>query len=490
MQTAPAPFNSDAEHMRHGWKVLGVTALGVSLCFINASTLNVALPLMAGELGASAEQTHWILLSYMVVMTALIMVFGRLSDMLGRKRLYLCGLALLTLSSLGCGLSENAGTILVFRCLQAIGAASVITNTTALITDAFPARALGLGLGINSTLSAISQSIGPILGGLLILHAGWRSIFYLNVPIGLLAMLGAVYVLPSRKQQANEPFDWWGAVLSFTALSCLVYALSVGGTQGWHSMPVLTTLIAGSLTLLVFLLLQHRNRFPLLDLKLFADQERATAYVCVFLLCLAQTSSVLLLALFRQNAQGVDAFAAGLSVAPMPLGMMVASALTGKLLGRCRGIQLSTMGLALNTAGLLWLGYWLHADMGAWTLGLGLAITGLGIGMFQTSNNSVVMLSVTAQRRGIANAVRSTLQNSGMVVGAALGLSLAFSGMSPDMHHTVYAGDALQGSEALQDFIAGCRLAFITLALCSFMGFVLSLRAHATVDVRPLHPSN
>lgn len=490
MQTAPSSFSSEAEHMRHGWKVLAVTALGVSLCFINASTLNVALPIMASELGASAEQANWILLSYMVVMTALIMVFGRLSDMWGRKRLYLGGLLLLTLSSLGCGLSESANTILFFRCLQAIGAASVITNTSALITDAFPARALGLGLGINSTLSAISQSIGPILGGLLILQAGWRSIFYLNVPIGVLAMVGAAYVLPNRKIAGAEAFDWRGAVLSCIALSCLVYALSVGGTQGWGSTTVMVSLVVGIAALLIFLPLQYRSPAPLLDLKLFTDAERATAYACVFLLCLAQTSSVLLLALFRQNVQGADAFVAGLSVAPLPLGMMVGSALTGKLLSQYRGIKLSSAGLALNTAGLLWMACWLHADIGAFSMGVGLALAGLGIGMFQTSNNSVVMVSVAAQRRGIANAVRSTLQNCGMVVGAALGLSLAFSGLSPDMHHAVYAGQALQASAAMHDFIAGCRLAFATLALCSFIGLVLSIRAHKTVDVRSLHPSN
>ncbi|MGB3071635.1 MAG: DHA2 family efflux MFS transporter permease subunit [Ottowia sp.] len=490
MQVISSVHASDAAHLRYAWRVLAVTALGVSLCFINASTLNVALPLMASELGASPEQGAWILLSYMLVLTALIMIFGRLSDMLGRKRLYLAGLVVLTLASLGCGLAADASTMLVFRCLQAVGAASVIGNTSALITDAFPPRALGLGLGVNSTLSAISQSVGPIFGGFLILHAGWRNIFFLNLPIGLLAIVCASLVLRGSQPRASERFDWWGAALSSLALSCLVYALSVGGTQGWSSPHVMWPLGVGVVSLGGFLLLQGRCSYPLMDLKLFANQERATAYACVFLLCLAQTSSALLLALFRQNVQGVDAFAAGLSVAPLPLGMMLASSLTGKLLGEHRGLKLSTAGLLLNTAGLTWLALWLKADTGWISMACGLGLVGLGTGMFQTSNNSVIMVSVVTARRGIANAVRSTLQNAGMVVGAALGLSLAFSGLPSDMHQAVYSGSALQGSAALGDFILGCRLAFATLALCSFAGFLLSLWAHRGVDLPSLSPFN
>ena len=183
--------DDDPGSAAYGWRVLSVTTLGVMLCFINASTLNVALPALVRDLGATAVQAGWILLSYMLLTTVLILVFGRLADLLGRRRLYLAGLATLVLASVGCGLAGNAEVLLMFRCLQAIGAAAVITNTTALLADAFPSHKLGLGLGINATISAAAQSLGPILGGVVVSTLGWRAIFLLNLPLGLIALYWA-----------------------------------------------------------------------------------------------------------------------------------------------------------------------------------------------------------------------------------------------------------------------------------------------------------
>jgi EmrB/QacA subfamily drug resistance transporter len=467
---------TDQEQACYAWRVLSVTALGVILCFVNASTLTVALPVVAQDLGASPMQASWVLLSYMLVMTVLIPVFGRLADLFGRRTLYMAGLATLTLASLGCSLATRPETLLVFRCLQAVGAAAVITNTSALIADAFPLRMLGMGMGLNSTISAAAQSFGPMLGGAVVSTLGWRAIFWLNLPIGMYALYRAHRILRRTPRERHERFDLVGAVLSMIGLGGLVYGLSMTGPLGWSSPQVLWGAAAAVVGLSAFVASQLVRRDPLIDMTLFADRERATAYASVLLICMAQTSSVLLVALFIQGVQGQNAFQAGLGVAPVPLGMMIASPIVGRLTGRFTSLAMSTFGLLLVMAGLALLAWLLQPQIPSIQLGMALLLIGLGTGCFLTSNNSGIMASVAPRRRGVANAVRSTLQNTGLVVGAAMSTSIAISQLSPASQRAVYEGTLSQAASAdIFLFVAGCRLAFVLLAGVCLSGIALSL---------------
>lgn len=433
-------IEEERQQAAHAWRVLGVTALGVTLCFVNASTLTVALPVVAHDLSGTPTQASWILLSYMLTTTVLIPVFGRMADLFGRRSLYLAGLGVLTLASVGCGLARSAEAMLVFRCLQAIGAASVITNTTALLTDAFPLRLLGVGLGLNATISAAAQSVGPMVGGALVGSLGWRAIFLMNLPIGLCALALAYRTLPRHRPAGGERFDAVGALLSMVGLGALVYGLSMSGPLGWSSTQVWGALLVAAVGLALFIASQRVRRDPLVDLSLFTDRARATAYATVLLLCMAQTSSLLLVALFLQGVQNLDSFHAGVSVAPVPLGMMVAAPIAGRLVGRFSSLSLSIAGQALCAAGLLVLAWVLAPGVSRVALGAGLLLIGIGTGMFLTSNNSGIMLSVPAHRRGVANAIRSALQNAGLVVGAALSMSIAIAALPAASQRAVYEG--------------------------------------------------
>lgn len=476
---------TDQEQARYAWRVLSVTALGVILCFVNASTLTVALPVVAQDLGASPMQASWVLLSYMLVTTVLIPVFGRLADLFGRRLLYMAGLGVLTLASVGCGLATDAPTMLVFRCLQALGAASVITNTTALIADAFPMRMLGVGMGLNSTISAAAQSFGPMLGGAVVGTMGWRAIFWINLPIGVYALYRAHRTLRRTVQERRERFDLVGAALSMVGLGGLVYGLSMSGLLGWSSPQVLWGAAAAVAGLSAFVASQLMRRDPLIDMALFADRERATAYVSVLLVCTAQTSSVLLIALFMQGVAGQNAFQAGLSVAPVPVGMMIASPIVGRLIGRFSAPSMSTFGMLLVTLGLAALILLLRAQVSRVEVGAALLLIGLGTGSFLTSNNSGIMASVGPQRRGIANAVRSTLQNTGLVVGAAMSMSIAIARLSPASQRAVYEGRLAQATPAdIHLFVAGCQQAFGVLTGICLLGIALSLLSRRAMRAR------
>ena len=392
---------TDAERAqeRYAWRVLSVTSLGNLLTGLNASTLDVGLPAVSRHFHASPSQASWILLSYMLVNTVLILVFGRLADMLGRRQLYVAGLGIFTASSLGCGFAPNATLLIVLRATQAVGAAAIITNTTAQLVDAFPRRLVGLALGLNVTVVSAAKVAGPIVGGAVVTALGWRWVFLFNVPVGVVGLTWAAPTLrPGTAAAPKERFDVAGAVVSTVWLTSLVLMLTEGGARGWTSPLVLATATASVMLFPVLLQLQRRRHDPLVDLALFRDRERAMAYLATFLLALARLALVLLISLFLQAAQGIDAFAAGLRVTPLAVGMMVAAPIAGRLAARVSPQVVSTFGIALTAAGLL-------------TLVLGISPTTgdvlLAVALFAASSGSVSALIFSSARASASGCDRA-----------------------------------------------------------------------------------
>jgi EmrB/QacA subfamily drug resistance transporter len=465
----------------YAWRVLSVTSLGVTLTGLNTSTLDVALPAVSRHFTATPTQASWILLAYMLVNTTMILVFGRIADLVGRRRLYIAGLGSFMLASLVCGFAPTAGWLIGFRGVQAIGAAAIITNTTALLTDAFPRRMLATALGLNITIISAAQVAGPVVGGAMVQAFGWRAVFLFNVPVGLLGVAWAVLTLrASPATAAGEHFDLPGALLSAVALSGLVVALSQGGAVGWTSVEVVVGAVVFVVALPLFLAVQvarpRRGRDPLVDLRLFADRERAMAYLALSLLAVARFAVVLLVSLFLQAAQGLDALQAGLRVLPVALGMMVVSPLAGRLATRVELRLLGTAGLLLTAVGLLVLAIAVRPSLPGTVVAPALLAVGVGTGLFMTPNTSAIMASVPPERRGIANGLRSMLQNTGFVVSTAMSLAIVTSPLADAEKRAAYAGtlSALPGHE-LGGFVAGYRTAFLVLFALCVLGAVASL---------------
>lgn len=468
-----------SDDRRYAWRVLSVTGIGVLLSGANTSTLDVALPTVARHFNATASEASWMLLSYMLVNTGLIVAFGRLADIVGRRRLYLVGLAVFTVAGLACGFATNAIELDLMRAVQAVGAASIVTNTTALLTDAFPPEILSLGLGLNVTIVSAAQVVGPLLGGLLATTLGWRAVFWFNVPTGAFGLVWAMISLrrSPERDQPREPFDFVGAVLSFVVLGALVLALSEGGALGWTSTPVVTGAVVFVLATPVFLLVQARRRYPLVDLRMFADRARSMAYLAAFLLSLARFAVVLLISLYLQAADGADPFQAGLRVVPVAIGMMLASPIAGGLAHRYSARLLSTGGLGLTGVGLVGLAAILRPHLPYALMALMLLVIGAGSGFFLTPNTSSIMASIPARRRGIANGIRSMMQNSGYVVSVALCLAIITSPLVTSAKKAAYAGtlSSLPG-HTLDAFTTGCRTALLVLGAMTVVGMVASAR--------------
>jgi EmrB/QacA subfamily drug resistance transporter len=463
-----------------GWRVFRVTSLGVLLTFLNSSTLNVALPGVVRHFGAGATAGSWILLTYMLFNTVFVLLFGRLGDLFGRRRLYVAGLALFIAASLGCALAPDVGTLIVLRALQGIGAAAVITNTTALLTDAFPARLLSTGLGLNTTIAAASQVMGPVVGGALVTWLGWQSVFLFNLPFGLVALALAVRLPAGQTVRGGERFDWLGSALFMAALGALLFVLSTGGARGWTSPLCLAGMAVAAVAGPGFVLSQLSRSDPLVDLGLFADPARRAGYLCAVAVAAANNGTVLVVALFLRAVQGLDAFAAGWRVMIVAGGMMLMAPAAGRLARQVPHWKLGAIGLLLMLAGLTGLTGLLSAHMTTSGLAVMLLLIGLGYGTFMTPNTAAIMASVAPERRGIANGLRSTLLNSGTVLGSAAGLAIATSLLSVDGKDAVY-GTALAGLPAAEvgRLVLGFRLSLGVFAVAIAAAILLLLRLGA-----------
>lgn len=459
----------------YAWRVLSVTSLGSILSAINISTLNVALPVVARHFHASGTSASWLLLGYMIVTTVMMLSFGRLADIMGRRELYIAGIACLTVTSLACGLAPSIEWLQVFRIAQAISAAALITNTTAILTDAFPRSILPVGLSIQMTLVASAQVAGPALGGLLAQHLGWRAVFWFNVPGGVVGTCWALMTLRRMpRRMSKERFDVVSSVLSLLIIGGLVTGLSQGTQTGIANPLVLASLTAFVVAVPLFIRRQRRVASPLLDLSLFDSWPRVSAYASNLVLAVIRLGVVLLIGLYLQGTGAHSTGVTGLIASSVAVGIVFTSPVAGWLVTKFSPQLVCTSGIALQAVALTVLATALDPSTPAMVLVGLLFVIGVGTGLFMTPNTTSIMTSVPPERRGIANAVRSTCQNTGYALSTALVLGLATFPLSRAYRDLAYQGRLGQlQPAAVGQFTTAVHVAFWVLAsLAVFAAFI------------------
>ncbi|MEW2355947.1 DHA2 family efflux MFS transporter permease subunit [Spirillospora sp. NPDC029432] len=456
-------------------------SLGTVLLVVNVSTLNIALPVVVRHFEAGAAAASWLLLAFMLAQTGLLMVFGRLADVLGRRGTYLGGLAVFTLASLLAGLAPSVEVLIAMRVLQGVGGAVLLANGTAVIAWAFGPARLSQGMGVYLGVLGAAPLLGPSIGGYLAETAGWQWVFWFNVPLGLLALAWGSFSLPAVPRGPREPIDVLGAVLLIGWLGGLVVAFSEAGAGAWTGPLAIGGAAACVLLLPFFALRQLRSRYPLVDLALFADRGFTLGSVAALFNTLARFGTLLLLALFLQAVSGMTPAQAGLAVLPGPLAGMVAAPAGGFLGRRVAPRTLAVAGSATACAGLALMLPLLAADTPYWLVALCLVLVSAGGGLFATGNTSAILARVPAERLGIANGLRMTLQNVGNVMSAALCLALAASALARTERHLLYEGAAGALSRAsLGDLVDGYRRAFALLLAASVIATLTSLANRRT----------
>lgn len=410
---------------RYRWYALAVIMLGSTMGTLDASIANVALPTIARVYHHTVDDAEWVILSFMLVASSTLVLFGRLGDMFGQKRIYLSGFAIFGLSSLACALAPSLGFLIAARAVQAIGAAMLVSSNQALIVDTFPTTERGRAIGFNGAAVAVGLSMGPIVGGSIVTFGDWRWIFMINVPISIIAMVGAALVLKPVRNESRG-FDPLGATLSISGLFFLSLALSRSHIWGWSSPWTIGFIVASLFILALFVAVERRVPAPTLDLELFKSRIFAFSSLAALVYFIAISGLIFIVPLASQTALGDTAFSAGLLLTPITALNIVLAPTAGALSDRVPVRYVSTAGALIVGAGLFLLSR--LPPRPTWPEFIGaLIVAGFGTAIFSQPNNSAIMGSAPANRRGIAAGTLATARTTGQLLGIAVASAVYFA---------------------------------------------------------------
>ncbi|MGH2460676.1 MAG: MFS transporter [Chloroflexota bacterium] len=460
------------------WTALSVTTLGALLASLQSTALLIALPDILVKLQASFLTVMWILLGYLLITTALVPVIGRLADMFGRKNLYNAGFAVFTIGSLLAGFGQpqfHGIDVLAFRMLQGVGGALLITNSTAIVTDAFRSGRVGLGLGVNQIAAAAGFVLGPVAGGLLT-AISWRWVFLINVPIGIFGTFWGIRQLREPvTPRAHQRFDWPGSVSFTLGLGSFLMALSLVAFPMWGWTAIYAFFVVGIIGLIAFVGFELRETQPMMNLRLFSNRLFTFANLSNCLNGVARGAVLFLLIFFLQGPYGQDPLMAGIMMAPFGLAFMAIGPLSGYLSDHYGARGLGTAGLIVSAVGLGGLAT-VTDQSPYWQLAIWMAIMGGGSGFFSSPNTNVIMTSVRADQRGMAAGIRTMLANTGQMLSIAIAFPLVLAQIPEDvmMKIFIYGGGMGANPSALATFLGGLHLAFVISCGVSVLAAVIS----------------
>src|SRR5215471_1572668 len=397
-----------------------VTCLGLFMVFLDGSIVNVALPTIQADLQANLSDLQWVVDAYILPFAALMLTAGTLGDRFGRKRLFLSGLVLFVLGSLLCGLAPTLGWLLLGRAVQGAGAAAIMPGSLAVLVAAFPEpRQRAQAIGIWAGVSGLGLAAGPLIGGALIQLSSWPSIFFVNLPVGIVALaLGWPLLAESRNPHAGR-LDLPGQVLVTGALVCLILALIESSSYGWTS-PLILGLFSGAAVLLAaFILVESQVREPMLPLGLFGNRVFSVANVAALLLFFAMLGTFFFVTQFLQAVQGYTALESGLRTLPTTMGIFLIAPFAGLLTARL-GPRLPTVLGALLAGGALLLVTRIEPDSSYATLWWDLGLAGIGFGLVLSPLTAAVLSATPRERAGLGSSVNTTSRQVGSALGVAV----------------------------------------------------------------------
>jgi EmrB/QacA subfamily drug resistance transporter len=408
------------------WAVLAVFALGTFLTLLDLTIVNIAIPSIVDDIHAPLDGILWMLNAYSLVYAVLLITAGRLGDIYGPRQLFAAGVAIFTIASALSGLSQDATQLVLSRAGQGLGAALLAPQGLPMITSLFPANRRGGVFAIFGMLAGLAVVLGPTLGGLIVSNWGWRWIFYVNVPVGALILLLTARVIPDLRPGRPHRLDFVGVGLATAGLLAVVYGLIEGQRYDWGtisgviSIPLVIGI--GVALIAVFLVQQARRQGhePLLPFEVFADRNFALMAFVLMAMGFAIVGVFLPLTIYYQSVLGLDAFSAGLTIAPQPVAMMLASGPIAALIQKGYAKRILFVGLLLFVAGQGWIAYTVSADGDRWALLPGLIIAGLGMAGVWTPLFDLGTRTLKPRLAGAASGVFSTIQELGAVLATAV----------------------------------------------------------------------
>lgn len=455
---------------KNKWLILFVILMVTFMATLDGSIINVALPVMAKALKVTSASIQLVVTIYLIIISATILVFGRLGDMFGKTKIFKIGLALFTLGSLFCGITNSLSLLVISRIIQAIGAAGTMANSQGIITEVFPAKERGKALGITGTFVALGSLLGPPLGGFIVDAFRWEYIFLINVPIGIITLFLGFKLLPKVHQANKEKLDGLGAILFIFAIVPLFIAIGKGQEVGFTQPIILLGFLIAAISFVAFIFLEKKREAPLLKLQIFENKLFSLSIFCGFISFVAMFCSTIIQPFYLQDVMKFSPATTGLVMMIFPLIMAVVAPLSGHLSDKVGSEILTFIGLLFTSLGLLLMST-LDEHSSIISMVFFIGAMSIGNGLFQSPNTSLIMSTVSKDKLGIAGSINALVRNLGMICGIALSTTILYNRMSYKIGYRVT--DYVVGRD--DAFTYGMKIVYITAAVICLSGALLTL---------------
>jgi EmrB/QacA subfamily drug resistance transporter len=460
---------------RRKWWTLAAVSFGLFMIMLDNTVVNVALPAIQEDLGTGLSELQWIVTGYALTFAALMLIGGKLADAYGRRLIFVIGIVIFTAASLWCGLADSGNMLIAARVVQGAGAALMNPATLSIIAATFPPKERGMAIGIWAGTAALALAIGPLVGGLLTEHLSWHWIFFVNIPVGVIAIAASFLLITESKDDTHQSLDLPGLGTSALGLFALTYGLIEANTYGWTSARIVGSFVVAVVALASFVQIERRRRSPMLDLTLFRSGTYTGANIAMLLVALAMFGIFFFVSLYMQNILGYSAVQAGAAFLPMTVLIILVAPFAGKASDKYGSRWLMTVGMVLLGAQLLYLSQ-LGSDASFWNLLPGFFVGGVGMAMTMTPTAAAATRAVPVEKSGVGSAVLNAMRQ----VGGSLGIAL--------MGAIVAAQTSKQ--PGVEGFMAGFERALIVAALIAFAGsivaFALVRQEAATEEPAPM----
>lgn len=430
-------MDTNKKVLKNRYAVLLGVVIVMFMCCLDASIVNVALPVISKDLNISMSSVQWTVTTYLLVISGLILTFGRLGDLKGKAKLFRVGIIIFTLGSLGCGLSGNIICLIIARAIQGLGAACAMSVGQGIITIAFDSRERGKALGISALVVALGTMVGPALGGI-ICEFNWKYIFLINIPIGIVAIILAFKMLPSIDEniKSKEKLDFIGAALFVITIVTLILSITEGSIYGYGNIGVVIGYVITIIGVILFIISQKRVVSPILDFSIFSNHRFSKGISSSFLLFISISSITILLPFYYEEARGISSRVSGLLMVVFPIVVSMVAPLGGYLSDKIEREFFPLIGFILCG-----IGFYLISTINIVTpiylILIYLVIMAIGNGLVQAPMDTIVMSSVVKSKVGVAGSINAFVRNLGMICGITFGTSLLYELMSNKLGYSV-----------------------------------------------------
>ena len=492
--------NGNAGYNRRNW-TLGVLSIALIIIGLDITVLNVAIPTLQKELNASASGLQWIINSYILVFAGVLLTMGTLGDRFGRRLAFQAGLVIFGLASVGAAFADSTSQLIIARAAQGIGGALIMPSTLSVIVDVFPREERAKAIGIWAGVAAIGIPGGMIAGGYLLENFFWGSVFLLNVPVVIVALLGSFVLIPESRDPNAKSIDWVGASISMVSLSALIYAIIEAPEKGWLSGVTLAGFAIFAVFAALFVWYEQRQEHPMVDLKLFKNARLSAAVGSIGIAFMAMLGMMFMLSQYLQFVQGYSPLDTGYRLVPMAMGFMVGAPTSALLVGRLNSRTVMTGGMFLVAASVGSMAL-LDVETTFWITGSLIFVMGLGMANVMAPATDAVMAAVPESHAGVGSALNDTVRQIGGALGVGIfgsilssiyasSMSDAVSGLpqgladaaSNQIGAALQIADSLEGSAggelvvaAKNAFIDGTSIVYVISGVVALIGTVLVWR--------------